>query len=121
VQTGVAALDHPVPALLEALDAGTRLGPVGVEDGLIVVQFTIAQGPTLCLAVDPAMDWRDITSMMTKIGEVRRDDRGDRAPGAECARLLHAPSARRRLSGRLPGAVLARRAALNLRQPAGAR
>ncbi len=27
VQTGVAALDHPVPALLEALDAGTRLGP----------------------------------------------------------------------------------------------
>jgi glyoxylase-like metal-dependent hydrolase (beta-lactamase superfamily II) len=52
-QTGVAALDHPVPALLEALDAETRLGPVSVEDGLPVVQFTIAQGPTLWLAFDP--------------------------------------------------------------------
>src|SRR5688572_12946855 len=54
VQTGVAALDHPVPALLEALDAGTRLGPVSVEDGLTVVPFTLAQGPTLWLAIDPA-------------------------------------------------------------------
>ena len=44
VQTGVAALDHPVPALLEALDAETRLGPVSVEDGLTVVPFTLAQG-----------------------------------------------------------------------------
>ena len=53
VQTGVAALDHPVPALLEALDAGTRLGAVSVEDGLTVVPFTLAQGATLWLAVDP--------------------------------------------------------------------
>jgi glyoxylase-like metal-dependent hydrolase (beta-lactamase superfamily II) len=53
VQTGIAALDHPVPALLEALDAETRLGPVSVEDGLTVVQFTIQQGATLWLAVDP--------------------------------------------------------------------
>jgi glyoxylase-like metal-dependent hydrolase (beta-lactamase superfamily II) len=53
VQTGVAALDHPLPALLEALDAETRLGPISAEDGLTVVQFTIAQGATLWLAVDP--------------------------------------------------------------------
>ncbi len=53
VQTGVAALDHPVPALLKALDADTRLGPAGVEDGLTVVPFTLAEGPTAWLAVDP--------------------------------------------------------------------
>src|SRR5688572_10202797 len=43
VQTGVAALDHPVPVLLEALDAETRLGPVSVEDGLTVVPFKIGR------------------------------------------------------------------------------
>ena len=52
VQTGVAVLDHPLPALLEALDAETRLGPVSVEDGLTVVQFTTGQGATLWLALD---------------------------------------------------------------------
>ncbi|MGX7894692.1 MBL fold metallo-hydrolase [Tsuneonella sp. HG222] len=40
VQTGNALLDHPLPALLEALDDGTRLGPVSIENGDIVVQFT---------------------------------------------------------------------------------
>jgi hypothetical protein len=40
VQTGDLLLDHPLPALLEALDAETRLGPVSIEDGTIVVQFT---------------------------------------------------------------------------------
>jgi glyoxylase-like metal-dependent hydrolase (beta-lactamase superfamily II) len=53
VQTGVALLDHPVTAVLEALDAGTRLGPLRVEGGLTVVEFTIEQGATLWLAVDP--------------------------------------------------------------------
>lgn len=53
VQTGVALLDHPVTAVLEALDAGTRLGPLRVEDGLTVVEFTIEQGATLWLGVDP--------------------------------------------------------------------
>src|SRR5690606_2531269 len=33
VQTGADMLDHPLPALLEALDAGASLGPVTVEDG----------------------------------------------------------------------------------------
>lgn len=40
VQTGDMLLDHPLPALLEALDEQTRLGTVSVEDGLVVVQFT---------------------------------------------------------------------------------
>jgi glyoxylase-like metal-dependent hydrolase (beta-lactamase superfamily II) len=53
VQSGVAALDHPVPALLKALEAGTRLGPLAVEDGLTVVPFTLAEGPTAWLGVDP--------------------------------------------------------------------
>jgi glyoxylase-like metal-dependent hydrolase (beta-lactamase superfamily II) len=53
VQTGVALLDHPVTAVLEALDAETKLGPVHAEDGLTVVEFTIEQGATLWLAVDP--------------------------------------------------------------------
>lgn len=40
LQTGNQLLDHPLPALLEALDAETRLGAVSLEDGVIVVQFT---------------------------------------------------------------------------------
>ena len=40
VQTGDLLLDHPLPALLEALDAETRLGAVSTEDGTIVVEFT---------------------------------------------------------------------------------
>jgi glyoxylase-like metal-dependent hydrolase (beta-lactamase superfamily II) len=40
VQTGDQLLDHPLPALLEALDAETRLGAVSSEDGTIVVEFT---------------------------------------------------------------------------------
>jgi hypothetical protein len=40
VQTGDLLLDHPLPALLEALDTETRLGAVSTEDGAIVVQFT---------------------------------------------------------------------------------
>jgi hypothetical protein len=39
LQTGTALLDHPLPALLEALDPETRLSSVSVEDGVIVVQF----------------------------------------------------------------------------------
>jgi glyoxylase-like metal-dependent hydrolase (beta-lactamase superfamily II) len=54
LQTGVATLDHPLPALLEALDPETRLGPVHTEDGRTVVEFTIEQGATLWLAFDPA-------------------------------------------------------------------
>ncbi|HUQ51117.1 MAG TPA: MBL fold metallo-hydrolase [Gammaproteobacteria bacterium] len=73
VQTGVAALDHPVPALLEALDADTKLGPVSVEDGLTVVEFTLAQGPTIWLAVDPATKlpaWVRSIGPSTTLGDI---------------------------------------------------
>jgi len=53
VQTGVAMLDHPLPALLEALDPETRLGAVHTEGGVNVVEFTVEQGATLWLALDP--------------------------------------------------------------------
>ena len=73
VQTGVAALDHPVPALLEALDAETRLGPVSVEEGFTVVQFTIAQGATLWLAIDPVTKlpaWVRSIGPSTTLGDI---------------------------------------------------
>jgi glyoxylase-like metal-dependent hydrolase (beta-lactamase superfamily II) len=73
VQTGVAALDHPLPALLEALDAETRLGPVSVADGLTVVPFTIAQGATLWLAVDPVTKlpaWVRSIGPSTTLGDI---------------------------------------------------
>jgi len=38
VQRGHELFDHPLPALLEALEAETRLGAVSNEDGTIVVQ-----------------------------------------------------------------------------------
>src|SRR6187399_2185611 len=40
VQTGDLLLDHPLSALLEALDAETQLGAVSTEDGVLVVEFT---------------------------------------------------------------------------------
>ncbi|HEX7237822.1 MAG TPA: MBL fold metallo-hydrolase [Gammaproteobacteria bacterium] len=73
VQTGVAALDHPVPALLAALDSATRLGSVSVEDGLTVVELTLAQGPTLWLAVDPATNlpaWVRSIGPSTTLGDI---------------------------------------------------
>lgn len=58
VQTGAALLDHPLPALLEALDPETRLGPLAMEDGLLVVPFT-PQG-----AASPAWIGLDPTSYL---------------------------------------------------------
>lgn len=54
LQTGGALLDHPLAALLEALDAETRFGAVSTEDGTIVVQFT-AEGATspAWIGIDP--------------------------------------------------------------------
>jgi hypothetical protein len=54
LQTGRAALDHPVPALLAALAPDTAHGPVRIEKGLSVIEFTIAAGTTLWMAFDPA-------------------------------------------------------------------
>jgi hypothetical protein len=73
LQTGVAMLDHPLPALLEALDPGTRLGPVRTEDGLNVVEFTIEQGATLWLAIDPLTKlpaWVRSIGPSTTLGDV---------------------------------------------------
>ncbi|HEU4617716.1 MAG TPA: MBL fold metallo-hydrolase [Gammaproteobacteria bacterium] len=53
LQTGVAVLDHPLPALLAALAPSTKLGPVEIEDGMAVVPFTTADGTTLRIALDP--------------------------------------------------------------------
>jgi hypothetical protein len=39
LQTGDLLLDHPLPALLAALDKETRLEGVSAEDGMIVVKF----------------------------------------------------------------------------------
>lgn len=54
LQTGADMLDHPLPAVLEALAPGTALGAVTVEDGQSVVQFTIDDGTPIWMAIDPA-------------------------------------------------------------------
>jgi glyoxylase-like metal-dependent hydrolase (beta-lactamase superfamily II) len=53
IQAGAELLDHPLPAVLAALDPGARLGSVSVEDGQPVLQFTTAQGTPVLLGVDP--------------------------------------------------------------------
>ena len=53
VQSGVATLDHPLTALLAALDPATRLGPVTVERGLEVVELGVDPGPPIWLAIPP--------------------------------------------------------------------
>ncbi|MXO60984.1 MBL fold metallo-hydrolase [Altererythrobacter salegens] len=54
LQGGAALLDHPLPALLEALDAETRLGGVSTESGAIVVEFTPAGASSPAwLGIDP--------------------------------------------------------------------
>ena len=90
VQTGVAALDHPVPALLEALDAETRLGPVSVEDGRTVVQFTIQQGATLWLAVDPADQAAGLGALDRPEHDARRHHDDDVFHGLPAVRRLAA-------------------------------
>jgi hypothetical protein len=52
LQTGADLMNHPLPALLEALDPETKLGAVTVEDGMSVVQFTIEDGTPIWMAVD---------------------------------------------------------------------
>lgn len=52
-QTGADMLDHPLPAVLAALDPSSVLGPVSAEAGYTVIQFTISDGETLWLGLDP--------------------------------------------------------------------
>jgi len=53
LQTRADMLDHPLPAVLEALNPQTELGPVTVENGNSVVQFTVEDGTPIWIAVDP--------------------------------------------------------------------
>ncbi len=53
VQTGLGALDHPLPALLAALRPTTKLGAVQIEAGMAVVPFTLEDGTPLWIAIDP--------------------------------------------------------------------
>ena len=46
-------LDHPIPAVRAALDPAARLGGVGVEAGLPVLQFTTADGTAVSMGIDP--------------------------------------------------------------------
>lgn len=76
VQTGTATLDHPVTALLAALDADTTLGPVTSEDGVLAVEFTLGErdpGGTVWLGIDPATRlpaWFRWISGSTTLGDV---------------------------------------------------
>ena len=52
-QAGAELLDHPLPAVLAALDPAARLTGVSVEDGVSVLQFTTAAGTAVLLGIDP--------------------------------------------------------------------
>jgi glyoxylase-like metal-dependent hydrolase (beta-lactamase superfamily II) len=72
-QTGLAVLDHPLPALLTALAPDTTLGSVHTEDDLLVVELTVAAGDTLWLAVDPGTHrpaWVRWISPSTTLGDL---------------------------------------------------
>jgi len=55
LQQGYELVDHPLPALLEALDRETQLGAVSTEDGTIVVRF-VPEGwiSPMGIGIDPA-------------------------------------------------------------------
>ena len=53
LQAGAELLDHPLPALLAAMDSKATLGAVSMEAGLPVIQFTTADGSRVSMAVDP--------------------------------------------------------------------
>ena len=51
-QASAELLDHPLPAVRAALDPAARLGGVGVEEGLPVLQFTTADGIAVSMGID---------------------------------------------------------------------
>lgn len=66
VQSGDLLLDHPLPALLKALDPETQLGAVSTEDGLIVVQFTPKGSISPAwIAIDPKTHLPSFTRWIT--------------------------------------------------------
>jgi len=52
LQVGESMLDHPLPAVLEALDAGSTLGSVRIEAGIAVIEFTIEDEASLWIGID---------------------------------------------------------------------
>ena len=73
VQAGGELMDHPLPAVLEALGAGARLGAVTVEKGLNVLQFTARDGSGVSMAVDPLTQlpaWTRRIIAHTNLGDV---------------------------------------------------
>ena len=73
LQTGAELMDHPLPALLEALAPGARLGPVTMEAGLSVLQFTTRDGTPVWMAVDTETNfpaWTRRIVSHTNLGDV---------------------------------------------------
>jgi glyoxylase-like metal-dependent hydrolase (beta-lactamase superfamily II) len=72
LQTGIALLDHPLPALRAALKS-SQLGPVEVEDGMVVVGFRLADGTPAKIALDPRTHlpyWTRWTSGSGTLGDL---------------------------------------------------
>ncbi|HXC60482.1 MAG TPA: MBL fold metallo-hydrolase [Steroidobacteraceae bacterium] len=73
LQSGADLLDHPLTAVLAALDPAARLGAVSVEDGLPVLQFTTAEGTPVLMGVDPVThlpSWTRRVVPHANLGEV---------------------------------------------------
>jgi glyoxylase-like metal-dependent hydrolase (beta-lactamase superfamily II) len=73
VQTARGVLDHPVTALLAAIEPDSTLGPVRTEDNLLVVEFTTRTDDTLWLAIDPNThlpSWVRWIAPSTTLGDV---------------------------------------------------
>jgi glyoxylase-like metal-dependent hydrolase (beta-lactamase superfamily II) len=65
-QSGDELLDHPLPALLAALDSGTKMGAVSEDDGDIVVEFTPAGSKSPAwIGIDPTTHLPAFTRWIT--------------------------------------------------------
>jgi len=73
LQTGAEMLDHPLPAVLAALDADSVIAEVRIESGIAVVDFTIKDGATISLGIDTQTGlpyWSRRTTGDTTLGDV---------------------------------------------------
>jgi len=73
LQTGAEMLDHPLPAVLAALDDDSVIAEVRVESGIAVVDFSIADGATVSLGIDTQTGlpyWSRRTTGDTTLGDV---------------------------------------------------
>ncbi len=75
VQTGDQLLDHPLPALLEALEDITRLGAVSTESRDVVVQFTSAGATSPAwIGIDPRDASSGVLALDRRPSQSRRGD-----------------------------------------------